>query len=56
MFSLGLFSYLNTLEGYQEYLHNITWAPLVIVMMIFAGGQLGFNPIIKVKCDFISSE
>ena len=48
MSSLGLISYLKTIQEYQQYLANISWAPLVIVMLIFAGGQLGFNPIIKV--------
>ena len=47
-FCLGLFSYLRTLPSYQEYLDHVRWAPLVIVIMMFAGGQLGFNPIIKV--------
>ena len=54
-FCLGLFSYLRTLPSYQEYLDHVRWAPLVIVIMMFAGGQLGFNPIIKVgtgKSDF----
>ena len=48
MFCLGLFSYLRTLPSYQQYLEHFRWAPLLIVIMMFAGGQLGFNPIIKV--------
>ena len=50
MFSLGLFFYLRSVETYQHYFDTtLTWAPLLLVILIFAGGQLGFSPIIKVQ-------
>ena len=48
MFSLGLFFYLRTVETFQQYFINLNWAPLVLVILVFTGGQLGFSPIIKV--------
>ena len=49
MFSLGLFFYLRAVETYQQYFDRLNWVPLLLVMLIFAGGQLGFSPIIKVQ-------
>ena len=48
MFSLGLFFYLRSVETLQHYFASLSWAPLILVILIFAGGQLGFSPIIKV--------
>ena len=47
MFSLGLFFYLRSVET-GDYFDSLNWVPLVLVILIFAGGQLGFSPIIKV--------
>ena len=33
---------------YVEYVADLRWAPLVLVLMIYAGAQMGFDPIIKV--------
>ena len=53
MFCLGLFFYLRSEDIYQEYLATFSWAPIVLIMLIFAGGQLGFSPIIKVRWKVI---
>ena len=51
MFCLGLFFYLRSVETGgedQEYYERLNWVPLLLVILIFSGGQLGFAPIIKV--------
>ena len=48
MFSLGLFSYFQTHGFFPEFIEQIRWTPLVLVLLIFAGAQLGYGPIIKV--------
>ena len=37
---------------YAEYVADLRWAPLVLVLMIYAGAQMGFNPIIKVSINY----
>ena len=36
----------------QEYFEELRWVPLALIIIIFAGGQLGFSPIVKVRGDF----
>ena len=49
MLCLGLFFSLRSVETYQHYFDSLNWVPLLLVILIFAGGQLGFIPIIKVQ-------
>ena len=48
MFSLGLFSYFNIQEEYKEVIATVSWLPLILVLLIYAGAQIGYGPIIKV--------
>ena len=48
MFCLGLFSYFQSNGFYKNMLVNFGWLPLIFVLLIFAGSQLGYRPIIKV--------
>ena len=49
MASLGVFSYLPSRPSPAPALATLGWLPLALVLLIFAGGQLGFAPIIKVN-------
>ena len=48
MLFLGLFSYFQSTGQYNQLLSSYGWLPLILVLLIFAGAQLGFGPIIKV--------
>lgn len=48
MFCLGLFSYFQSNGFYKNMLVNFGWLPLIFVLLIFAGSQLGYRPIIKI--------
>ena len=47
--ALGAVSYTLARPAYADYTGLLRWAPLVLVLLIFVGIQLGFNPIIKVR-------
>ena len=49
MFSLGLFSYFNSKEEYKEHIASVSWLPLILVLLIYAGAQIGYGPVIKVE-------
>jgi len=45
---LGTFFYLKTLSGWDSWITSLGWFPLLAMFSIYAGGQLGFSPIIKI--------
>ena len=47
-FHLSLVLIFKSHPQYADYVADLRWAPLVLVLMIYAGAQMGFNPIIKV--------
>ena len=49
MAALGSFSYLQSQEQFSSWTKNLGWVPLVLVLLIYAGSQLGFAPITKVR-------
>lgn len=48
MASLGLYSYLSSLPSFTTTMASHNWLPILLIGLIFAGGQLGFSPIIKI--------
>lgn len=46
--SLGFFFYLKTLPEWQYFTTNFSWFPLICIISIYGGGQLGFNPVLKI--------
>lgn len=48
MASLGLYSYLSSLPGLTTTMAGLNWLPIILIGLVFAGGQLGFSPIIKI--------
>ena len=53
MLALGVVSYTLARPAYADYTGLLRWAPLVLVLLIFVGIQLGFNPIIKVRSNIL---
>ena len=53
MLALGVVSYTLARPAYDDYTGLLRWAPLVLVLLIFVGIQLGFNPIIKVRSNIL---
>ena len=51
-FSLGIFTYFNQFEEYSFIIDNIRWVPLICILSIYGGTQLGFAPILKVLYIF----
>ena len=51
--ALGAVSYTLARPAYADYTGLLRWAPLVLVLLIFVGIQLGFNPIIKVRSNIL---
>ena len=51
--ALGAVSYTLARPAYADYTGLLRWAPLVLVLLIFVGIQLGFNPIIKVRTNVL---
>ena len=47
--SLGTFFYLKTLPDWQSLTNSMGWFPLVSILSLYAGGQLGFSPVIRVR-------
>lgn len=47
MAALGIFSYLRSQEQFDMWTKNLGWVPLLLILLIFAGSQLGFAPITK---------
>ena len=50
--SLGTFSYLKTLPEWQSLTNSMGLFPLLSILSLYAGGQLGFSPIMKVRHSF----
>ena len=50
--SLGTFFYLKTLPDWKSWTNSLGWFPLFSIFSIYAGGQLGFSPITKVRGNY----
>ena len=46
---LGLFNYFNINPEYEQYIDNVRWIPLVSILCIYGGTQLGYSPVLKVR-------
>jgi len=47
MAGLGSFIFFQSHEEYSKYTENLGWVPLALVLLMFAGSQLGYAPITK---------
>lgn len=45
---LGLYTYLSTLPNMAPTMANLSWLPILLIGLVFAGGQLGFSPVTKI--------
>ena len=45
---LGTFIFLKTKLQYLSWTDSLGWVPLALILLIYSGSQLGFNPITKV--------
>ena len=54
MAGLGSFIFLQSHEEYSKYTENLGWVPLALVLLMFAGSQLGYAPITKVAISSLT--
>ena len=54
MAGLGSFIFFQSHEEYSKYTENLGWVPLALVLLMFAGSQLGYAPITKVAISSLT--
>ena len=54
MAGLGSFIFFQSHEEYSKYTENLGWVPLALVLLMFAGSQLGYAPITKVTISSLT--